>query len=1344
MRIRRLLPLLALLLALPAPAGASNPIPGVGIVVKRNPGSSTALVVPGGFFGAGSSAFSGTVSLEGRCSHDCGGCADVCATNPDSRIDYASTSLSGPFDVSLPPTLLYSTSPISVSVGGSLHLFDVVVALSGQSPVPGSPVSGQLLLAPGGVLDPGSSAIVLSSSFDLHQSVTFVDRATGQALGSSLELDVQVSLQEQGTPIACVADGTPTGHIVLGQGSSSTQTCTFSSADGSLVLSALSVVAPPPSTRASGLVCTAVGGASISPSSSSSALQLRSLRNSGLDGVDIDLQHLDGHIMSSSSLWSTLDQGTTLSYEWRCSLNGLPPGTPVIGTLSVQHQSDRLSVSCDLSHFSSSATQMRCLVYAGDQLVFDSACPVSTTVDLLCPASSLVPEVSFELDNARRFSMASVSSSNTVLLFGGQSVACDRVVFVGDLDDDGALDVCAMRATVPPSSSLHDLDFDSQSVVLAGQSVDFRDMDEDCDGLDLFAAPSSLVLSTSLHVTSSLLSNVLGEACDDGSCSSSTGPDRVFAVSVPSGKRLSSKPSLALDPRSPFVLDASRASDDGVALTSTYHATSGGSASLSLQPLGGDLLLHTQFSSLGLDHEELVVLHHGAEVARLPLALDGSVSVAAPPGSPSGAMVSRVGAAGKSRSNVRNNLTATVEDGLREDSGTPPPASGGEPGPTGAAASSSVSLGMEFLFDRVFCAGGTCATGDAIIVEGSCSSGTCGAGTLITITGADFSLTRSSGSWPTDTKLAILALPSSSSSGSVHAVIPASVALSSTRPVVHVPVEFDRDDVTAARGTTVTLQLSPNLVLAGAISEQDYFSRSGQSQMFVVDNGGGSYTVDCALLGAGCGPTDSGTLFDVPIARAPGAPDGFGTVSVVSSEAADCNGAHLTASPGGPVTVVLSSAAPPAVTGLAATQVMSGNDVDGTTQVSLIWSPRSNVAVELYRAGFGNYPEYDDAPNAGSLPPLPSYPPAGRWSPVALQCGGTNGAVGAACTDEPSSRDFFYYVAFARDAFGNVSPASDMTTGTLDYHLGDVSNGVATCAGDNAVGVSDISLLGAHYGATVPNGATFACLDVGPTSTGTVQGRPLTDNRVSFADFILFAINYSLVSSPGDRSRPAVAPANALSLVQPELPEPGATFDVDVRLAGAGDLQGLSAQLAWDAAVVEPIGVASGELMDVQGRQGMVLSGAPGGIDAALLGTGPGIAGSGSLARVTFRVRAAGDPAIRIASVFGRDLQNHDVTIANASAPSARTALRLAFPNPFVSATTVVFSLGKTGPGEVGVFDLAGRRVRTLASGVLAAGEHTLSWDGRDGDGHRLNAGVYMLRLQTAGHQEVRSIRLVR
>jgi flagellar hook assembly protein FlgD len=61
------------------------------------------------------------------------------------------------------------------------------------------------------------------------------------------------------------------------------------------------------------------------------------------------------------------------------------------------------------------------------------------------------------------------------------------------------------------------------------------------------------------------------------------------------------------------------------------------------------------------------------------------------------------------------------------------------------------------------------------------------------------------------------------------------------------------------------------------------------------------------------------------------------------------------------------------------------------------------------------------------------------------------------------------------------------------------------------------------------------------------------------------------------------------------------------------------------------------------------------------------------------------------------------------------------------------------------VFDVAGRLVAAPHAGVLAAGEHRIPWDGVEGSGRRLPAGVYLYRAVTgSGVSETRKLVLTR
>ena len=82
------------------------------------------------------------------------------------------------------------------------------------------------------------------------------------------------------------------------------------------------------------------------------------------------------------------------------------------------------------------------------------------------------------------------------------------------------------------------------------------------------------------------------------------------------------------------------------------------------------------------------------------------------------------------------------------------------------------------------------------------------------------------------------------------------------------------------------------------------------------------------------------------------------------------------------------------------------------------------------------------------------------------------------------------------------------------------------------------------------------------------------------------------------------------------------------------------------------------------------------------------------------------------------------------------------FPNPFRPRTTIRFSLVRSASVDLSVYDLAGRRIRTLSRRSHPAGAHVVTWDGRTDRGGRAPAGVYFARLVTPEGTETR--RMVR
>jgi hypothetical protein len=96
------------------------------------------------------------------------------------------------------------------------------------------------------------------------------------------------------------------------------------------------------------------------------------------------------------------------------------------------------------------------------------------------------------------------------------------------------------------------------------------------------------------------------------------------------------------------------------------------------------------------------------------------------------------------------------------------------------------------------------------------------------------------------------------------------------------------------------------------------------------------------------------------------------------------------------------------------------------------------------------------------------------------------------------------------------------------------------------------------------------------------------------------------------------------------------------------------------------------------------------------------------------------------------------------SLPSSSAVLHRNWPNPFNPKTRISFTLSEPGPVELSIFDIQGRKLRTLAAGLLAAGSHDFDWDGRDESGTGLSSGLYQARLKSESGRQSRSMLLLR
>jgi len=84
------------------------------------------------------------------------------------------------------------------------------------------------------------------------------------------------------------------------------------------------------------------------------------------------------------------------------------------------------------------------------------------------------------------------------------------------------------------------------------------------------------------------------------------------------------------------------------------------------------------------------------------------------------------------------------------------------------------------------------------------------------------------------------------------------------------------------------------------------------------------------------------------------------------------------------------------------------------------------------------------------------------------------------------------------------------------------------------------------------------------------------------------------------------------------------------------------------------------------------------------------------------------------------------------------------YPNPFNPTTKITFVLPAMMKAELVVYDLLGRKVKTLVNDALHAGPHSATWDGTNDRGNAVSSGVYFYRLVAGDFVKVQKMTLTR
>ena len=341
---------------------------------------------------------------------------------------------------------------------------------------------------------------------------------------------------------------------------------------------------------------------------------------------------------------------------------------------------------------------------------------------------------------------------------------------------------------------------------------------------------------------------------------------------------------------------------------------------------------------------------------------------------------------------------------------------------------------------------------------------------------------------------------------------------------------------------------------------------------------------------------------------------------------------------------------------------------------------------------------------------------------------------------DPGTKIGFY----GSDLRGDPTTLLGGTASGRELVAGDVSQ-------DNEINEDDVNLIIAVWAG-------------GPTGPGIPEADISNDLSVGPADLTLTTSNFG--NSEAFGAPPVYKPVGRIDNLATRLEIhplfdarqpvwPGREVEFAVETRELDDLAGYEFELHFDPTALRllPAGVDEGDIFadnphgavfESRYREGEVA------VIGARIGKRWSARGDGTLARLRFEViderglesLQPGTGAL-LTSTYGRRSIRWGRSLAELLLPN-QISLDPNYPNPFNPSTVIPFALPVSGRVDLEIFNILGQKVRTLMSGPLDAGYHTLVWNGRDDAGQQVATGMYLYLLESGDFRQTRKMTLVK
>lgn len=84
------------------------------------------------------------------------------------------------------------------------------------------------------------------------------------------------------------------------------------------------------------------------------------------------------------------------------------------------------------------------------------------------------------------------------------------------------------------------------------------------------------------------------------------------------------------------------------------------------------------------------------------------------------------------------------------------------------------------------------------------------------------------------------------------------------------------------------------------------------------------------------------------------------------------------------------------------------------------------------------------------------------------------------------------------------------------------------------------------------------------------------------------------------------------------------------------------------------------------------------------------------------------------------------------------------YPNPFNPSTTIAFDIHENTNVLLEVYNVKGQLVKTLVNKHFDRGQHTVTWDGKNDNGTTVSSGIYLYKMKTNSHNEVKKMLMMK